>query len=214
MVDLILRPSTLVEGKAFALQLRWHESLGETEYYTIGRVSEGLAEDIIRAGAPYWMLGEPAETGKDLKAEITALRTRISEMEAEFTASMREIDRMRSKLEKAQRWADARLAVVNLSVRDPEYMNRFNALAEAEDALSTTIRALAEGGGCFPQWRLEVDDGALIARWGSVSITVCSPTMTIYDSASGQPAEMVEIKHDMSFPWFDIPATDRKEGEP
>lgn len=79
MVDLVLRPSTLVEGKPFALQLRWHDSLGETEYYTIARVSEGLAEDIIRSGAPHWLFNEPSEIGKDLKAEIAALRQSLAD---------------------------------------------------------------------------------------------------------------------------------------
>jgi hypothetical protein len=91
-------------------------------------------------------VGSDNPLGRESADLIVSLRTRISEQQAELTASMREIDRLRCKLEKAQRWADARLAVVNLSVRDPEYMNRFNDLAEAEDALSATVRALAEGG--------------------------------------------------------------------
>lgn len=64
-------------------------------------------------------------------------------------------------------------------------------------------------------WRLEVDDGTLVARHGSISITVAAQTMTIYDSASGQPAKSVEIKHGMEFPWFDLPAapTPKADGE-
>jgi hypothetical protein len=36
--------------------------------------------------------------------EITTLRTRISEMDAELTASMREIDRLRSDVQEARDW--------------------------------------------------------------------------------------------------------------
>lgn len=43
MADLILRPSTLVDGKPWALQLRYHESVGPTEYHTITRVSDEMA---------------------------------------------------------------------------------------------------------------------------------------------------------------------------
>ena len=60
MPDLILRPSNSAE-KPWALQLRYHESLGETEYYTIARVSREMADEIIRAGAPIWLYGEPRE---------------------------------------------------------------------------------------------------------------------------------------------------------
>jgi hypothetical protein len=62
-------------------------------------------------------------------------------------------------------------------------------------------------------WRLEVDDGTLVARYGSISITVAAQTMTIYDSASGQPAKSVEIKHGMEFPWFDLPAAPTPKAE-
>lgn len=59
MVDLILRPSTIKEGKPWALQLRWHESSGETDCQTIARVSDATAREIVRAGAPYWLMGDP-----------------------------------------------------------------------------------------------------------------------------------------------------------
>lgn len=60
MPNLILRPSSNVE-KPWALQLRYRESLGETEYYTIARVSREAADEIIRAGTPIWLFDEPRE---------------------------------------------------------------------------------------------------------------------------------------------------------
>lgn len=59
MPDLILRPSTHVPGKPWALQLRWHDSLGETEYQTLARVSDETARSIIEAGAAFWLFGDP-----------------------------------------------------------------------------------------------------------------------------------------------------------
>lgn len=61
MVDLVLRPAAAVPDRPFALQLRWHESLGETEYQTLCHVSRPLADEIIRAGGAYWLLGKPRE---------------------------------------------------------------------------------------------------------------------------------------------------------
>lgn len=61
MPDLILRPSGLIDGKPWALQLRYHEGLGETEYRTIARVSDDVAREIIKAGAPEWLFGDPDE---------------------------------------------------------------------------------------------------------------------------------------------------------
>ena len=58
MPDLILRPSGLSPDKPWALQLRYHESLGETEYYTVARVSDPVAHEIARAGAAYWLFGQ------------------------------------------------------------------------------------------------------------------------------------------------------------
>jgi hypothetical protein len=63
MSDLILRPSGMIEGKPWALQLRKHESLGEVEYLTIARVTDEVAREIIRAGAPYWLFGDPDKRG-------------------------------------------------------------------------------------------------------------------------------------------------------
>jgi hypothetical protein len=61
MPDLILRPAGGPEPvtKPWALQLRYHESLGETEYTTIARVSDAVAREIIRAGAAFWLFGDP-----------------------------------------------------------------------------------------------------------------------------------------------------------
>ena len=61
MVDLILRPSGLLPGKPWALQLRYHECCGPTEYHTITRVSDEVAREIIRAGTPFWLFGDPDE---------------------------------------------------------------------------------------------------------------------------------------------------------
>ncbi len=61
MPDLILRPSNTVPGKPWALQLRFHESPGETRYITLARVTEELAWQIIAAGPPFWLFGEPKE---------------------------------------------------------------------------------------------------------------------------------------------------------
>lgn len=58
MPDLILRPSSLVPGKPWALQLRYHGAV-ETEYVTIARVTEERAREIVRAGAPCWLFGDP-----------------------------------------------------------------------------------------------------------------------------------------------------------
>ena len=60
MADLILRPSGLAaEGKPWALQLRFHESLGEVEYHTLTYVSDEVARQIEEAGAPFFLFGHP-----------------------------------------------------------------------------------------------------------------------------------------------------------
>jgi hypothetical protein len=52
MVDLILRPSSLSANPRvrWALQLRYHESCGETEYVTLCRVGDSSAQESLRAG--------------------------------------------------------------------------------------------------------------------------------------------------------------------
>lgn len=82
MVDLVLRPSSLDPKRPFALQLRWHESLGETEYVTLARVEQSVADEIIRAGAACYLFGEKEGDGTDLKAEIAALRSQIADAQA------------------------------------------------------------------------------------------------------------------------------------
>lgn len=62
MPDLILRPSGLA-SHPWSLQLRFHESVGETDYHTIARVSDEVARKIVEAGAPYWLFGEPGGHG-------------------------------------------------------------------------------------------------------------------------------------------------------
>lgn len=69
MADLILRPSTLVEGKPWALQLRSHESVGPTEYHSITRVSEEMAKAIVDAGEPFFLFGDPPETAAPVLSE-------------------------------------------------------------------------------------------------------------------------------------------------
>mgnify|MGYP001580906016 CR=1 FL=1 len=61
MVDLVLRPSGIKDDpkRAWSLQLRWHESLGETEYHTLCRTSIEVAREIIRAGECGWLFGDP-----------------------------------------------------------------------------------------------------------------------------------------------------------
>jgi hypothetical protein len=58
MVDLILRPSDRNHEKPFALQLRDHQ-MAETAYHTIAYVTREMAFEIIAAGAPTWLFGEP-----------------------------------------------------------------------------------------------------------------------------------------------------------
>jgi hypothetical protein len=62
MVDLVLRPSR-TPGK-FYLELRRHGSMGEVEYATIASIDRHTADEIIRAGAPTWLFGEPKDDGE------------------------------------------------------------------------------------------------------------------------------------------------------
>jgi hypothetical protein len=74
MVDLILRPSSLSADARirWALQLRYHDSCGETEYATLCRVSDATAEEIVRAGGAYWLFDDPT-TRADWKMELDRL---------------------------------------------------------------------------------------------------------------------------------------------
>lgn len=74
VADLILRPSTLVEGKPWALQLRYHDSVGPTDYHTITRVSDETARSIVDAGAPFFLFGDPPEElAQALPPDVVAL---------------------------------------------------------------------------------------------------------------------------------------------
>jgi hypothetical protein len=67
MVDLVIRPSGLEAPKPkWSLQLRWHESVGETEYHTLARINDDLAEEIIRAGAASYLFSDTAEPSAPL----------------------------------------------------------------------------------------------------------------------------------------------------
>lgn len=50
-----------------------------------------------------------------------------------------EIEKFRRCAEKIQTWRDARLAVVILSITDPNYLARLNDLSEAEHALAAMV---------------------------------------------------------------------------
>jgi hypothetical protein len=89
MVDLILRPSGLIEkiNRPWSLELRSHESCGQTEYRTLVCVDDNTAQTIIPAGAPYGLFGEPGwkrraqerilEKVRALEEEAAALRAGI-----------------------------------------------------------------------------------------------------------------------------------------
>jgi hypothetical protein len=61
MPNLILRASGLDDPQnEFALQLRYHDSVGETDYLTLKHVSREIADDIVAAGACTWLFGRPS----------------------------------------------------------------------------------------------------------------------------------------------------------
>lgn len=66
--SLIIRPSGLPEVP-WALQLRWHDSVGETEYHTLWRGSEEVAREIIEAGEASWLFGDPRDRRAALQAQ-------------------------------------------------------------------------------------------------------------------------------------------------
>jgi hypothetical protein len=74
MPDLVLRPSTVLAHKPWALQLRYHDGGAETEYVTIARLSLQRANDIVTAGAATWLCGEPAEDTPSARSTSDALR--------------------------------------------------------------------------------------------------------------------------------------------
>ncbi|WP_034999333.1 hypothetical protein [Beijerinckia mobilis] len=74
MANLILRPSELIEGKPWSLQLRYHDCCGPTEYTTLTRVSDEIAREIIHAGACEWLFGEPNWDEEHKKRELERAR--------------------------------------------------------------------------------------------------------------------------------------------
>lgn len=63
MADLILRPSGIDDPKsAMSLQLRYAHC-GGTEYTTLTRMSVSAAVEMVEAGAPYFLFGDPREHG-------------------------------------------------------------------------------------------------------------------------------------------------------
>lgn len=67
MVDLVLRPSGLEDPqRKWSLQLRWHESVGETEYHTLARINDDLADEVIRAGKADYLFSDRAEPSTPL----------------------------------------------------------------------------------------------------------------------------------------------------
>lgn len=69
MADLVLRPSTLVEGKPWALQLRYHDCVGPTDYHTLTRVTDETARVIVDAGAAFFLFGDPPEKPSPVLSE-------------------------------------------------------------------------------------------------------------------------------------------------
>jgi hypothetical protein len=87
MADLILRPTGLPENvnKPWALQLRYHESVGETEYKTLCRVDDETAQEIMKAGKAEWLFGEPDWSERAVSRkheEARQLRQRAEELES------------------------------------------------------------------------------------------------------------------------------------
>lgn len=71
---MILRPSSLSADPRvrWALQLRYHDSCGETENVALCRMSDATAEEIARAGGAYWHFDDPT-TRADWKTELGRL---------------------------------------------------------------------------------------------------------------------------------------------
>lgn len=75
MPSLILRPSGLPErvNKPWSLQLRF-PGMPETTYLTLAHVSDEVAQQIIEAGEPYWLFGEPDWESRDRLKELERAR--------------------------------------------------------------------------------------------------------------------------------------------
>jgi hypothetical protein len=61
MVDLVVRPSGLPAPKDWVLQLRFHDSVGPTEYSDVAFMSEEKAKACVEAGGPFYLFGDPAK---------------------------------------------------------------------------------------------------------------------------------------------------------
>ena len=59
MPDLIIRPSERNKDKPYALELRFHDCCGPTEYQSLCHVNEETARNIIEAGKAEWLFGDP-----------------------------------------------------------------------------------------------------------------------------------------------------------
>lgn len=136
MPDLILRPSGLDDPKrAWALQLRYHESVGETAYRTLCRISEDTAHEIIKAGAAGWLFGEPptSTAGEDEPSEgEIALGTRVTCEDDDGEGIVCFYDRDKNKY--AVRWDD-----------DPESGKRAFWSREELTVLADPVRPEPEG---------------------------------------------------------------------
>lgn len=66
-MDLILRPSDLIAGKPWALQLRQHDLSG-VDYETLARLAERQAYAVMDAGAAYFLFGDPRDKPEPVAA--------------------------------------------------------------------------------------------------------------------------------------------------
>jgi hypothetical protein len=73
MPDLILRPSERSKEKPWALQIRYNQCYGETDYKTLCFVDESTAHEIAEdVGDHIWLFGNPKNTNSSL---LERLRT-------------------------------------------------------------------------------------------------------------------------------------------
>lgn len=84
MVDLVLKPGgrPAESDHPWELCIRHHGPV-ETEYHTIAYVSDGMAQDIIEAGRPYWLYGEPDWEAVARKRKIAKLKIELAKAELE-----------------------------------------------------------------------------------------------------------------------------------
>lgn len=74
-MELVIKPSGFPEskGKPWLLCLRVHD-LGGTDYLPLVYVSDAVAKDIIEAGAPSWLYGEPDWAERERLKELEKAR--------------------------------------------------------------------------------------------------------------------------------------------